>query len=121
MVLAGRLPAVLKGDDHPRDTAERVDLAQICYQTNRHAAASRLWAEALATDPGLADDLMADHLYNAACSAALAGTGNTADDPAPDEAARSTFRSQAHDWLHADLGLPRSSSAPAKHKPAPLS
>ena len=73
--LADRLPAILKGDDRPRDNAERLALAQMCYDTKRHAAAARLWAEALAADPKLGDDRQAQHRYNAACAAALAAAG----------------------------------------------
>ena len=71
--LAARLPAVLKGEDRPADAAERLAFAQMCYDTKRHAAAARLWAEALAADPKLGDDRQARHRYNAACAAALAG------------------------------------------------
>ena len=71
--LAARLPALLKGEDRPKDVAERLALAQMCYDTKRHAAAARFWAEALAADPKLGDDRQAGHRYNAACAAALAG------------------------------------------------
>ena len=85
--LAARLPALLKGEDHPKDAAERLALAQMCYDTKRHAAAARFWAEALAADPKLGDDRQAGHRYNAACAAALAGAGQGKDDPPPDDAA----------------------------------
>src|SRR5207249_3460740 len=72
------------------------------YDTGRHAAA-RLWAEALDAEPGLADDRQAGHRYNAACAAALAGSGQGIDDPPPDEAARARLRARALGWLQADL------------------
>jgi serine/threonine-protein kinase len=103
--LAERLPAVLIGEAQPADAAERVALAQLCSATKRHAAAARLWAEALAADPALADDRRAQHRYNAACAAALAAAGKGADDPPPDDAARARLRGQALDWLRADLAL----------------
>ena len=71
--LAARLPALLKGEDRPKDVADRLAIAQMCYDTKRHAAAARFWAEALAADPKLGDDRQAGHRYNAACAAALAG------------------------------------------------
>ena len=59
--------------------------------------------EALRTDPKLADDRQAQHPYNAACSAALAGCGRAKDDPPPDDAARTKFRGQALGWLKNEL------------------
>jgi hypothetical protein len=41
--------------------------------------------------------------YNAACAAALAGSGQGKDDPPLDEAAKARWRKQAIDWLRADL------------------
>ncbi len=103
-MLASR-PAVLRGEDKPRDNAERVGFAGLAYDRKHFATATRLWAEELEDDPGIASDLKAGHRYNAACAAALAGSGKAADDPPPDEAARSGSRTQARNWLHADLGL----------------
>ena len=101
--LAERLPALLKGEDHPRDIAERLTLAQMCYDTKRYAAAARFWAEALQADPKLGDDRETQHRYNAACAAALAAAGQGKDDPPPDAAAKAKLRGQALDWLKADL------------------
>jgi Flp pilus assembly protein TadD len=103
--LAERLPALLKRDERPNNNAERLALAQMCYDTKRHAAAARFWAEAFEADPASAIDLKTSNRYDAACAASLAGTGQGQDDPAPDEAARTGFRAQARDWLRADLGL----------------
>jgi serine/threonine-protein kinase len=97
--LAERLPGLLKGDDRPRDNAELLGFAQICYARNRHAAAARLWAEALANDPKLGDDRSAVHCYSAARAAALAAAGLGKDDPPPDDAAKTKLRGQALDWL----------------------
>jgi tetratricopeptide (TPR) repeat protein len=103
--MAPRLSAVLKGDDRPRDIAERLTFAQMAYDREHFAAAARLWAEALEADPARANHLGAAHRYNAACAAALAGSGKAVDHSPPDKAARSRFRTQAHDWLRADLAL----------------
>jgi hypothetical protein len=46
--LAERLPRLLRSDDHLRDATERLAVAQMCYDTGRHAAAARFWAEAQA-------------------------------------------------------------------------
>ncbi len=103
VALAERLPAIVAGDDRPKDVAEGLTVARMCFDTKRHAAAARLWAEALDSDPRLADDRMAQHRYNAACAAALAGAGKGEDDPPPDDAARLKLREQALGWLRAEL------------------
>jgi serine/threonine-protein kinase len=77
-------------------------LAQLCYDKGLHGVATRLWSDALAADPRLADDRRAQHRYSGACAAALAGSGRGRDEP-PDEAARAGFRRQALDWLRAEL------------------
>jgi hypothetical protein len=103
LALDARLPAVLKGDDHPGDAAERLAFAQLCYDRKLLAAAARLYAEALKADPKLADDRQTQHAYNAACVAALAGCGEGKDDPPPDDAARAKLRAQALGWLQDEL------------------
>ncbi len=101
--LDARLPAVLKGDDHPADAIERLSFAQICYGRKLHALAARFYAEAIEANPRLADDRRSQHPYNAACAAALAGCGQGKDEPPPDEAARAKLRGQALGWLKAEL------------------
>jgi tetratricopeptide (TPR) repeat protein len=103
--LSPRLPAVLKGEDRPADSAERLAFGQMVYDRKLYAVSARLRAEALEDDLKLANDLKTSHRYNAACSAALAGTGKGDDDPSPDEAQRAKLRQQARDWLRADLVL----------------
>jgi hypothetical protein len=105
VAMAGRLPALLKGDDRPRDAAERLVLAKLCYDTGRHAAAARFWGEALEADPKLGDDRRALHRYHAACAAALAAAGKGEDDPKSDDAARPRLRSQAQGWLRNELAV----------------
>jgi eukaryotic-like serine/threonine-protein kinase len=101
--MAGRLPALLKGEERPKDTLDRLAVAQMLYDRQCHAAAARFWAEALEADPKLVDDRQAGHRYNAACASAMAGAGQGKDDPPPDEAAKAKLRQQARDWLRAEL------------------
>jgi eukaryotic-like serine/threonine-protein kinase len=101
--LAGRLPAVLRGDDRPSDAYEHLAFAAMCLAKKLDAAAARLYSDALSAHPALTDDRQAQHPYNAACAAALAGCGKGEDDPAPDGAARVKLRLQAVDWLKAEL------------------
>jgi tetratricopeptide (TPR) repeat protein len=103
IALDSRLPAVLKGDDVPRDAAERLDFAQLCYDQGLRAAAARFWAEALEADPKLGGDRRAGHRYHAACAAALAGCGQGKDADKLDGRERGRLRRQALDWLRADL------------------
>jgi serine/threonine-protein kinase len=74
----------------------------MAYDTKRYDDDARLWAQALAADPKLGDDRRAQHRYNAACAAALAGCGQGADDPRPDDDARAALRRGALEWLKAE-------------------
>ncbi len=106
--LAERVTVVLNGEAPPKDNAERLDLALLCYDAKRFAAAARLMAEALEADLKLGDDLRGGHRsrrHNATGFAVLASVGEGEDDPRPDQAARNRFRTQARAWLRADLGL----------------
>jgi serine/threonine-protein kinase len=103
VALEERLPAVLKGDDKPKDVAEQIDFATMAATKGQPAAATRLYEAAFASRPGLVDDLAAAHRYNAACAAALAGCGKGKDDPPPDDSTRGRLRAKALDWLRADL------------------
>jgi hypothetical protein len=51
----------------------------------------------------VAEDTQAQNRYNAACAAARAGNGEGKDEPALDEAGKARWRTQAIDWLKADL------------------
>ena len=75
----------------------------MAYDRALHAGAARFWAEALAAEPKLGDDRVAQHRYNAACAAELAGCGEGKDHPAPDDGAKAILRRQALDWLKAEL------------------
>ena len=88
-----------------KERQSKLTLAQAAFQRREFAVGTRLWAEALASDPKLGDDLQAQHRHHAAGCAAMAGVGQGDDDPRPDAAARSRFRAQARDWIRADLGL----------------
>jgi eukaryotic-like serine/threonine-protein kinase len=98
-----RLAALINGDREPEDNAERLELARRAYDKALHATAARLWIEAIETDPKLAEDRQAENAYNAACAAALAGSGHGKDVPKPDEAAKAKLRGQAQTWLKSEL------------------
>ena len=67
--------------------------------------AAAWYAEAFAVEPKLAHDPRAFHRYNAACAAALAGTGQGHDADKLREDERARLRKQALDWLRADLAM----------------
>jgi tetratricopeptide (TPR) repeat protein len=100
-----RLPTILEGKEKPADDAERLALARLCQEPFKklYASATRFYAEAFANDAKLADGLRAQHRYNAACAAALAGCGKGNDADKLDDQERTRLRTQALDWLRADL------------------
>jgi Flp pilus assembly protein TadD len=102
VALEARLPAVLRGEDKPKDAADGIALADMAYQMKRYGASARLYARAFESDPKLAEDMRSGHRYNAACAAALAGAGR-GEDKLTDEAEKARWRKQAVAWLTADL------------------
>jgi serine/threonine-protein kinase len=105
VAMEGKLPAFQRGEFQPRVTAERLGLAGVCVVKKRWAATARLYADAFAADPKLADDQTTNHRYNAACSAARASAGQGEDAATLDDQERTRLRQQALDWLRADLML----------------
>ena len=95
---------MLGGTEEPKDK-ELIPLASRAYEKGLHAASARLYAEALAKGPGLAEDRKIQHRYNAACAAALAASGRGKDGPHPGEADKIKLREQALGWLEAELAL----------------
>ena len=76
--LEKHLPAVLHGDTPPANPADAVTLAQMCLHKKQHVAAARLYTDAFADEPRLAENL-GEHRYSTACAAALAGCGKGED------------------------------------------
>jgi serine/threonine-protein kinase len=121
------LPAFLRGEYEPLDNDERLALVGACQAQGRYHAAARLYADAFATDPALAEELAsecrsraalgdkqpigpleeltAECRYPAARCAALAGCGLGEDGVQLSEAERTRWRQQARDWLRADLAV----------------
>jgi serine/threonine protein kinase/Flp pilus assembly protein TadD len=101
--LEASLPAYLQGERKPRDASECLALVGVCHAKKLHHAATRLYADAFAAEPKLADDLRTGHRYKAGRHAALAAAGQGADAARLDDAAKAKLRRQALDWLKADL------------------
>ena len=86
----------------PDDAEAKCGLGEVLAKQGKPASATRIYVEAFAADPELAERSFSNR-YNAACSAALAGSGQGEDAEKLDDAERSRFRRQALDWLTADL------------------
>jgi tetratricopeptide (TPR) repeat protein len=103
--LDAQFPKILQRAAQPASAAERIEYAQLCQYKKLYAAAARFCADAFIAEPKLADDLRAEHRYNAACYAALAGAGQGGDAAQLDGVERARWRQQAVAWLQADLTL----------------
>jgi serine/threonine protein kinase/tetratricopeptide (TPR) repeat protein len=97
-----KLHAVLRGEAEPRDTADRLALAELCAGKRLYVASVRLFTEAFATEPAAAHKLHS-HRYNAACFAVLAASSQDGDSARLAEADRVGLRRQALSWLRDEL------------------
>ncbi len=101
-----KLAAILRGEAQPADPTERVGLAEFCIMYKQLPLASlRLWTEAFADDVPRTEDVKAIQRYNAACAAALAGSGQGRDVAELGDGERARWRRQALDWLRAALDV----------------
>lgn len=99
-----KLPALLAGKPLPVDAADRIEFANLCWQCKQqHVAAARLFAEAFAAEPSLAEDLKKGYRLGAARAAAAAAAGEGRDSAGLDDKERARWRKQAVAWLRADL------------------
>jgi tetratricopeptide (TPR) repeat protein/tRNA A-37 threonylcarbamoyl transferase component Bud32 len=103
--LGARLPALLAGDEPFKDDVQRIDAAQLIKFRRHYAGAVRLYEEAFAGQPKLAEDPVVLHRYNAACYAALAAAGKAEDAAKLDDKEKARLRAKALAWLRADLAL----------------
>jgi hypothetical protein len=81
---------------------ERELLLYLCWAKKCYVGAARLYADAFAADPKLADDLRAEHRCDAARSAARAAAG-LGDGAELGEKERTRLRKLAVQWLGDDL------------------
>ena len=87
----------------PTTTEERLALAGWCQTIKRNRSAARLYADAFAADPKLADDRKIQHRYDAVRQASLAASGQGKDAANLDEDAKASLRAQALGWLKAEF------------------
>jgi serine/threonine-protein kinase len=101
--LEPKLPRILAGEIQLGNAAERLEYAELCQLKKLHVGAAQLYAKVFAADPKMAGALKTPYRYNAACCAALAGSGQGKDADKLDAKERARWRRQALDWLRADL------------------
>jgi hypothetical protein len=97
------LPAFLAGTYQPADQCDRLAFVGAGESNGLTCASARLYADAFATEPSLADDPERGLRYRAACMAASAGCGRGKDASNLDDEQRARLRDQARLWLRADL------------------
>jgi serine/threonine protein kinase/Tfp pilus assembly protein PilF len=103
--LDAQRPALLRGEVRPTVAADWVMLAWIYAQRYRrlYAASASLYTQVFAAFPKKTADPGGWNVYNAACAAVLAGTGQGRDAGGLTAAERTRWRKQAIDWLRTDL------------------
>lgn len=101
------LPLFRRGEYQPQGNDERLALlaGQIanCEFEDLHGALGRLYAEAFAIEPTVADDASSGARYRAARAAVLAGCGRGNDAEQFNDEDRSRLRQQALGWLGQEL------------------
>jgi tetratricopeptide (TPR) repeat protein len=96
-------PAVLRGEIKPA-AGDWIELARLCLKYKRlNAAAAHFYQEAFAARPESAEQRKPYQRYNAACAAARAAAGQGDDAAGLAAGERSRWRSQALEWLQAEL------------------
>jgi serine/threonine protein kinase/Flp pilus assembly protein TadD len=120
--VSAKLPAILSGKAKADNPAEQLALANVCEAPFKrlYAAAAQFYIDAFTAQPQLADDLNAQHRYNAACAAARAGCGRGEDADKLDAKERARLRQQALDWLRADLKAYRQAMDKSAGKAGPM-
>ncbi len=114
------LPAFLAGTYQPADQCERLAFVRAAEFNGLTCASARLYADAFAADPSLANDPERGRRYRAACMAASAGCGRGKDASNLHDEERARLRDQARRWLRAEVAAWRKKidSAPAAKEPA---
>jgi serine/threonine-protein kinase len=102
-MLFPNLPAFLAGTYQPADQCEQLAFVGAAEFNNLTCASARLYADAFAAEPSLANDPERARRYYAACMPASAGCGRGKDASNLDNKERARLREQARRWLRAEL------------------
>lgn len=103
IALEPRLEAFLTTAERASDAKESLLLSELCRLRGRYVAAVRFARDAFAADVTSAKDPTLGYRFDAACAAALAGSGNARDGAVVEESERRDHRRQAREWLLADI------------------
>lgn len=88
---------IIEGSREPVSVREQIEFARLLYYHRQFAAAANHFQMAFAEEPGLIADPVSGHRFNAACCAALAGTGANSPELSLDEMTKERQRARA--WL----------------------
>jgi serine/threonine-protein kinase len=102
-MLLPNLPAFLEGTSQPADQCERLAFVGAAEFNGLTCASARLYTEAFAAEPSLANDPERARRYYAACMAASAGCGRGKDALKLNDEERARLRDQARRWLRAEV------------------
>jgi serine/threonine-protein kinase len=106
-LILSNLSAFLAGKYQPQDSEERLALLAArlagCEFQGLQGAAARLYSDAFAAEPKLAEAVPEGTRYHAARAAALAGCRQGRDADQLDDKERARWRRQAREWLRQDL------------------
>ena len=111
--LLPNLDAFTRGTYWPTTDEERFALIGTSEAQGRSHAAARLFVEAFAKDPALAQDLSIQFRYRAACAAALCGGGYASDGRSISPEERSAWRARSLKWLREELAALRVGATPS--------
>jgi WD40 repeat protein/Flp pilus assembly protein TadD/tRNA A-37 threonylcarbamoyl transferase component Bud32 len=101
--LLAKLPAYVKGDFRPGNSADQRALAEMSERKRFFRAAARGYAALLAEDAKRAGNQKPDYREAAARCAAFVAAGQGEDAIRLDDEEKARWRKQACDWLRADL------------------
>ncbi len=106
LLIVPNLAAFFKGEYQPKNNAQRMQLVPPLRIQRQYLAVARLYIDAFAQVPSLADEMNTNQSrYNAACYAAMAGSGQGRGAEDLNDQERAQWRKRALDWLHADLAV----------------
>lgn len=97
------MPEILAGTAKFESNDLRLKASEECADLEHFAAAASLCRDAFAVDSEIANDTESQFRYDAACWAALAGTGS--DDLVENSKQRDDWRAQSLKWLQEDLKI----------------
>jgi Flp pilus assembly protein TadD len=104
--LEKKLAVLLAEGKAPAEVSEQLAMADLCLRYKHyHATSARLYAAAFAADPAVVADPVWGYRVSAARAALLAATGKGREPTPADASEAATLRSQARQWLRADLAV----------------